>query len=233
MVRSIDKTFGVIALLNGEPHPPRGGFDLEGEKLNDWGWICANLPAGPKSALEIGPGKSPIISAMLSLGYKVTAIDPTIDPTTIIEGCEFVHGDFNEFSYNQGFDVIVACSVVEHFGLAGRYGSKADIDGDLRAMRRIRKLLLPSGNVFLTIPVGQDAVHQPWHRVYGRERLPKLLHGFEVVQSRFLQKEPWGAWFGTTLEKALDVPVDVRRYALGEMTLKLRPCSGEQNVGYS
>ena len=131
--------------------------------------------------------------------------------------------DFNEFACDQRFDVIIACSVVEHLGLAGRYESKADVEGDLKAMRRIHGLLEPFGKLLITVPVGRDAVHKPWHRVYGRERLPKLLEGFEVVRSRFLQKEPCCAWFSTTLEKALDTPVDIRRYALGEMVLE--PCS--------
>lgn len=219
VVRKLDKRFGVVALLNGEPRPPRGGFDLDGEKLIDWGWICSNLPSGPKRALEIGPGKSPIIPAMLSLGYEVTAVDTSADPTSIIEGFRFVPGDFNEFPCDQRFEVIVACSVVEHLGLDGRYNSKADADGDLKAMRRIHGLLQPSGKLLLTIPVGRDAVHKPWHRVYGQERLPKLLEGFEVVRSRFLEKEAGGAWFATTEEKALDTPVNIRRYALGEMIL--------------
>lgn len=219
LARKLDKRFGVVALLSGETRPPRGGFDLDGEKLIDWGWICSNLPSGPKRALEIGPGKSPIIPAMLSLGYDVTAVDPSADPASIIEGFRFVRGDFNDFSCDRQFEVIIVCSVVEHLGLAGRYDSKADADADLKAMRRIHDLLEPSGKVLLTIPVGRDVIHMPWHRVYGRERLPKLLAGFEVVRSRFLQKEPDGAWFGTTQEKALDTPVDIRRYALGEMML--------------
>lgn len=220
LVRKLDRRYGVVALLSGEPRPPRGGFDLDGEKLIDWGWICSNLPAGCKRALEIGPGKSPIIPAMVSLGYEVTAIDPSADPTSIVNGFRFVRGDFGEFSSDQKFEIVIVCSVVEHLGLAGRYNSKSDAEGDLKAMRRIRALLEPSGMVFLTIPVGRDAVHKPWHRVYGRERLPKLLEGFEVVRSQFLQKEPGGPWFISTQEKALDTPVDIRRYALGEMILK-------------
>jgi len=221
LVRGIDKHFGVIALLNGEPRPPRGGFDLEGEKLMDWGWICTNLPAGPKRALEIGPGKSPIIPAMLSLGYEVTAVDTSADPASIIEGFRFVRGDLNEFPCDQRFDVIVVCSVLEHVGLAGRYNCQADDDGDVKTMHRIKSLLEPSGQLLLTIPVGRDVVHKPWHRVYGSERLPKLLDGFKVIRSHFLQKTPNGPWFSATREQALSTPIDVRRYALGEMVLQL------------
>jgi len=44
VARRVDRRFGVRAWLRGEPRPPAGGFDLDGEKLLDWGWICANLP---------------------------------------------------------------------------------------------------------------------------------------------------------------------------------------------
>jgi SAM-dependent methyltransferase len=219
IVRGADKRFGVISLLNGEPRPPRGGFDLDGEKLLDWAWVCTNLPPGPKRALEIGPGKSPIIPAMLSLGYEVTAIDNSIDPAGLIDGFRFIRGDFTDFSSEQRFDVIVACSVIEHIGLAGRYNSNEDVDGDLKAMLRIHHLLEPGGRLLITIPVGRDAVHKPWHRVYGRERLPRLFEGFTTVKSRFFEKQPGGPWFNTTQEKALETPVNIRRYSLGEMLL--------------
>lgn len=220
IVRGADKRFGVISLLNGEPRPPRGGFDLDGEKLLDWGWVCTHLPPGPKRALEIGPGKSPIIPAMLSLGYEVTAIDNSIDPAGLIDGFRFIRGDFSAFSAEHKFDVIIACSVVEHIGLAGRYNSDEDVDGDLKAMLRIHELLTPGGDLLLTIPVGRDAVHRPWHRVYGPERLPKLLEGFIMVKSQFFERKPGGPWCRTTQEKALAMPVDIRRYALGEMLLR-------------
>ena len=60
---------------------------------------------------------------------------------------------------------MVACSAIEHFGLSGRYGASEDPEGDLKAMRKIAAILNPSGQLFLTIPVGADMVFRPWHRV--------------------------------------------------------------------
>lgn len=220
LARKVNQRFGILARLNGEPVPPAGGFDLDGEKLIDWAWICTNLPRNPQKALEIGPGKSPIIPAMLSLGYDVTAIDTSTDPRKVISGFRFVYGDFQDFRTESGFDIIVLCSVIEHIGLSGRYNSKEDRDGDLNAMRKVRSLLAQDGQVFLTIPVGSDAVHRPWHRVYGEERLPKLTDGFEVVGARFLIKQPNGPWQETSADNALAFPVDVRRYCLGQMILQ-------------
>jgi hypothetical protein len=219
LAKRLDAHFAVRSWLRGEPRPPRGGFDLAGEKIIDWGWICVNLPPGPKRALEIGCGESPVIPAMLARGYDVVGLD--LDPkiSNELSGFSFVRGDFNTVELTPGFDVIVACSAIEHFGLSGRYGSAEDEAGDLKAMRRIRSLLSPNGIAMLTIPVGTDFVHRPWHRVYGRERLPLLLDGFAVVQSRFLVKEPQGPWRETTEDIALNQPADILRYALGEMIL--------------
>jgi len=213
---------GLRAWIAGEPRPPRGGFDLDGEKLIDWGWVCVNLPVGPRRALEIGPGKSPIIPAMLALGYDVTAVDLSSDISHLFSNIRFHFGGFEEIESDKGFDVIVLCSVVEHIGLSGRYNSREDRDGDLKAMRKALEWLNPHGQLFLTIPVGKDAVHRPWHRVYGQERLKQLLEGFSIVQSRYLVKQPWGPWYVAKEGDALSFGPDIQRYALGEFILTKR-----------
>ena len=217
--KRLDRELGFRAWLRGEPRPPRGGFDLAGEKIIDWGWICVNLPVGPKKGLEIGCGESPILPGMLTHGYDVTCVDLDATITTELQGFRFIKGDFNQIELLPGFDVIVACSAIEHFGLAGRYGSTADPDADIRAMTKIRSLLSNRGQAFITVPIGSDALHIPWHRVYGRERLPLLLNGFTIKESRFWVKSPWGPWHEAVLTHALDQPVDLQRYALGQFLL--------------
>lgn len=217
--RHFDRQLGIRAWLRGEPRPPRGGFDLAGEKILDWGWICVNLPSGPKRALEIGCGESPILPAMLAHGYDVTCVDIDATITSELSGFQFVQGDFNQTELHPSFDVIVACSAIEHFGLEGRYASNSDPEADLKAMSRIRGLLSDVGKAFITVPLGADAVHMPWHRVYGRERLPDLLSGFRIQESRFWIKRPWGPWQESTLKHALDQPIDLQRYALGQFLL--------------
>ncbi len=220
LARQVDRRFGIRAWLRGEPRPPAGGFDLDGEKLLDWGWICVNLPRGQKKALEVGCGESPVIPAMLALGYEVVGIDFQDRLANLVSGFTLLRGDYNQLTLNSEFDVVVACSSIEHIGLSGLYGSAEDPFGDLKATKKILDLLVVGGLLFLTIPVGRDAVHKPWHRVYGKERLPSLLSGFEIVHQRFLSKEPNAPWRETSFERALEQPVDLRRYALGELILR-------------
>ncbi len=222
IARKLDRQFGIREWLKGEPRLPKGGFDLAGEKIIDWGWICVHLPPGPKRALEIGCGESPVLPAMLARGYSVVGVDFNPVIANELSGFTLVQGDFNEVKLPDAFDVIVSCSTIEHFGLAGRYGATTEDEGaDLTAMRRIRSLLAPEGVVLITVPVGSDVVHKPWHRVYGRKRLPLLLDGFRIVESRFMVKSPWGPWHDTTEDAALSQPSDIKRYALGEFILTL------------
>lgn len=222
VAKKLDREFGIRAVLKGEPRPPRGGFDLAGEKLLDWAWICVNLPDPPKRALEIGCGESPILPAMIAKGYDVTGID--FDPivSSVNSGFQFVQGDFTAVELRSGFDVVVACSVIEHIGLSGRYGSSEDPDGDLKAMRKIGSLLAPGGLALITVPVGVDVVHRPWHRVYGQQRFPLLLEGYSIVRSRFMVKEPFGPWCEKDQSAALNYPINLRGYALGELMLRAK-----------
>ena len=76
-------------------------------------------------------------------------------------------------------------NLIEHVGLAGRYGSPDDADGDLHAMAKMAGLLKPGGDMVLSIPIGRDAVYAPWHRVYGEQRLPQLLERWNVAEESY------------------------------------------------
>jgi len=156
---------------------------------------------------------------MLARGYEVTGIDLDAGITTAVNGFGFIRGDFNEIDLIPGFDLIIACSSIEHFGIPGRYGASPDQDADFKAMHKILSLLSHTGQVLLTIPVGTDAVHVPWHRVYGPERLPVLIDGFTIVEARFWAKSPWHPWYETTMQNAMKQPVALQRYALGQFVL--------------
>ncbi len=77
------------------------------------------------------------------------------------------------------FDAAISISSIEHDGL-GRYGDPIDPDGDLRAMKEIRRLLKPDGRLYLSVPVGRDVVVWNAHRIYGPIRMPMLLEGWEI-----------------------------------------------------
>jgi len=80
------------------------------------------------------------------------------------------------------FDVIFSISTFEHDGL-GRYGDPLNPNGDIEAMKAVKKLLKDGGMIFLSVPVGADCLSWNAHRIYGKIRLPMLLDGFDLVWS--------------------------------------------------
>lgn len=78
------------------------------------------------------------------------------------------------------YDSALSISSVEHSGL-GRYGDPIDPDGDLKAMALLRERIKPKGLCFLAVPIGNDRIEGNKHRVYGKERLPKLVSGWTIL----------------------------------------------------
>lgn len=84
----------------------------------------------------------------------------------------------------------VACS--EHFGL-GVYGEIAnESTADFDAMRVLRGLLKPGGQLLISAPFGKAGV-TPKHRVYDAGRLAKLLDGFRIERQACFRRSG-GGW---------------------------------------
>jgi hypothetical protein len=80
------------------------------------------------------------------------------------------------------FDSAFSISSFEHDGL-GRYGDPLKPDGDLLAMKKMRKMLKKGGLLFLSVPVGIDKLVWNAHRIYGQVRLPCLLEKWKLLES--------------------------------------------------
>jgi len=211
---------------------------LAGDREVEYTFIAAELPPGPGKAMDFGCGPGQLSLLAAQRGYQVLALD--LEPQRFLwshPSVEFRKADLlQEVLPESHFDVILNCSAVEHVGLASRYGvakTNANGEGDLLAMGRMRRLLKLGGRMLLTIPCGRDAVFAPLHRVYGAERLPRLLEGFEVVQQVYWKKDVQNRWAMVKREEALDFTATANyhqvfrcQYALGCFAL-VRPGSVE------
>lgn len=205
--------------------------NLLGDRDIEWSWVAAHIGQGPGKAIDFGcgPGSSLGLIAACA-GFEVTAVDlGSVNWHYIHHNLKFRQGDILKLDFpDQSVDLIINCSAIEHVGLAGRYGvTKNRPDGDLEAMARLRELMKPGGGVMLlTIPVGQDAIFPPLHRVYGEKRLPKLLEGYVVKKKEYWVKDEKNCWVSVEESVALSRMPRKDLYGLGCFVLRTKGKSG-------
>jgi SAM-dependent methyltransferase len=177
---------------------------------------------GPGRTLDFGADIGFLSLAAAQRGHRVVALDrmPVV-PDFRHQRVEFLRADILDHPLQgETFDQILNCSSVEHVGLAGRYESGDVPDGDLEAMSILRDSLAPQGRMIMTIPVGRDQVCAPLHRIYGDERLPRLLEGYSIEEEQFWRKDGSpSVWSQTTREKAVATEGSTAFYSLGLFVL--------------
>lgn len=215
-----------IKLYNGNASK----INLNGDRDIEWSWIASQMPFGSGNALDFGNGGSFLGLIAAQKGYNVTSIDlgeitwPYLHPNL-----KFIRGDLLKMQFqSQFFDLIVNCSTIEHVGLVGRYDIINNIpDGDIEAMNKLHQIMKPSATMLLTIPVGQDTIIEPYHRVYGIKRLPMILEKFHVEKEAYWIKNDKNIWMQTNKENAINYEIPAYKskgdpliYALGCYVLK-------------
>lgn len=181
---------------------------IHGERNVEWAFLSAEMPNGPGEALEFGCENGYMSLMAAQKGFRVVAVDLEEQPFLWRHpGVEFRQGDFLKMKFPRDhYDLIVNCSSVEHVGIAGRYGiCVEESDGDIQVMQRFAEILKPGGMLLMSAPCGRDAVVAPWHRVYGRKRLPKILADFEVIKEAYWMKDEANRWTATGRDEALDL----------------------------
>jgi hypothetical protein len=78
----------------------------------------------------------------------------------------------------------ISISTFEHIGL-GRWGDPLDVDGDIKAMREMLRILQPGGHAVLTLPFGTPTVVYDLHRIYDRSRIARLIEGFDIIDTQY------------------------------------------------
>ncbi|SRR6266700_4195335 len=217
-------------LRYGARNVPSNGLTLSGDRDIEWSFVVSRMPAGSGEALDFGASFGRLSISAAQKGYHVLALD--LDPEQFQwkhPNVDFLCGDLLTVDLpTRHFDLILNCSSVEHVGLQGRYGvAVEETDGDLQAMQRFLVLMKPSGRMLLTIPCGRDAAIVPWHRVYGEQRLPRLLSSYAIEEEAFWMKHEDNRWYPSCRKEALSfVPTGhptmptLCSYALGCFVLK-------------
>ncbi|MEA2459440.1 MAG: hypothetical protein QOC95_2412 [Thermoleophilaceae bacterium] len=196
------------------------GASLQGDRWVEWSFCFARMAEGPGRTLDYGADIGFLSLAAAQRGHDVVALD-RLPSALDYDHPKVRHVQADVLTHDFGgerFDQIVNCSSVEHVGLGGRYGSFGDEDGDLKAMEAMSRVLAEGGRMILTIPVGEDLVAAPQHRIYGPERLPRLLEHYDIAEQQFWRKD--GAhWRQCERADALATEGSASFYSLGLFVL--------------
>ena len=80
-------------------------------------------------------------------------------------------------------DSLSCLHALEHFGL-GRYGDPLDIDGHVKGLRNLTRMLRSRGLLYLSVPVGRERIEFNAHRVFSPQTILALTSS-DFVGERF------------------------------------------------
>lgn len=194
---------------------PDTRITIWGERSVEWAFLSREMPGGPGEAIEFGCEEGYMSLVAAQKGFHVLANDLQ-EQTFIWEhpNVEFCKGDFLTLTLPRDhFDLAINCSSVEHVGVAGRYGIEVNQDdGDIKVMNRLAEVLKPGGLLLMTAPCGKDSLLAPWCRVYGSQRLPRLLQPFSIEKEEYWMKNPKNRWVRSIRDAALAFEPRIDRY---------------------
>jgi SAM-dependent methyltransferase len=140
--------------------------------------------------LDVGCRESVLSFELSCMGFEVWGID--IRPQLIkFPGVNYVQADVCRNPFVPGsFDVVIACSSIEHVGFLTYDNREFSSDGDAVAIKAIRQLMGSGGRLILTVPFGRPG-ETNWYRVYNYGRLHELLSPslFQVQSEKFWVKD--------------------------------------------
>ncbi|HTB32098.1 MAG TPA: DUF268 domain-containing protein [Bacteroidia bacterium] len=92
--------------------------------------------------------------------------------------CDFI--DLNSLPFETNSVHTLSCMhTVEHIGL-GRYGDPLDADGDLKAIKELKRVVKPGGSMLFVVPVGQPKIMFNAHRIYSYSQIIEYFSGFKI-----------------------------------------------------
>lgn len=137
--------------------------------------------------LDIGCCESPLVIYLNRIGFDCYGIDMRDCGCTDNDmRKKFIIGDVRNMDMfkDDMFDVVYAVSTIEHIGLGNTpyyTGQMEDLDGDIKVVREMMRVLKRSGKIIITIPFGHAVEQLRWARHYDPLRLGRILDEIKKI----------------------------------------------------
>ena len=142
--------------------------------------------ANPKRHIDVGSRIDGFVSHVASF-REITVIDIRAI-TSDVNNIQFEQADMmsQDLEIDAQCDSLSCLHALEHFGL-GRYGDPIHVDGHLRGLNNLHRLLLPGGLLYFSVPIGPQRVEFNAQRVFSLRYLLDLFEGkFEIESFSFV-----------------------------------------------
>lgn len=224
--RSIAALAGIGRYLRGrrEFRPRMGSEFTWGESLpvvDEWNAACGSLgayffqdqrvahwiyQASPRRHVDVGSRLDGFIGH-LAVFRQVDVIDIRPDPAAV-DNVKFHQLDIMQAlpaEWIEATDSLSCLHTVEHFGL-GRYGDPIDVNGHLKGVEQLKRMVAPGGRLYLSTPIGPQRVEFNAHRVFALSTLIGwFANGWEIERFTVLDDDnkfhEYAAWPVDELER--------------------------------
>lgn len=90
--------------------------------------------------------------------------------------------DLTALRFEDGSISSLSCMhTVEHIGL-GRYGDPLDPDGDIKAIKELKRVLAPGGSLLFVVPIGRPRIVFNAHRIYSYDQIIACFEGLDLKE---------------------------------------------------
>jgi SAM-dependent methyltransferase len=171
-------------------------FDKTATTRFDRHYIYHTAWAARKVA-EIKPEFHTDISSSLYFAGIVSAFVPVkfydYRPAELgLSGLSAGHADLTALPFGDNSVRSLSCMhTVEHVGL-GRYGDAIDPEGDIAAIKELKRVLAHGGSLLFVVPVGKPNIQFNAHRIYSYNMILKYFSGLELKEFSLIPEKKGG-----------------------------------------
>lgn len=148
--------------------------------------------AKQRPAFHVDVGSHHKFVALLSKVVPVIMVD--IRPLSLsLDTLEFRKGSILNLPFEDAtVPSVSSLCVIEHIGL-GRYGDVLDPHGSEKAIKELKRVIHPGGNLYVSLPLDdENRVYFNAHRAFREEYLLKLFKSFQIVECRYIHGRDFG-----------------------------------------